>query len=218
MPRKTKPSIKDTWIKALQSPKTRDKILIGSFITVIILASLPVFFQFIERREGIVLNDWVLARIPAYNVSVPIFAIIWGMALLILYRALYNPLIYIRYSWTLIFVNIARMISITLTSLNPPKNMQNLIDPITGIFYGHATITKDLFFSGHTATLVLIFLCLEKRTDKIAGFFAILIVMVLLLVQHIHYTVDVLAAPIFVFIIYHLTGYVLKLHIPAKTA
>ncbi|MDB5127599.1 phosphatase PAP2-related protein [Mucilaginibacter sp.] len=206
------PSIKQAWTAALQSPKKRDKLLIGSFIVAIILSTLPIFFNHIQKRKGIVLDDWVLAHLPAYDVSVIIFAIIWGMAILIFIRALYNPVIYINYVWTLIFINIARMTSIYLVALDPPNGLIHLVDPLTGIFYGNVVITRDLFFSGHTSTLVLIFLCLEKRTDKILGFIAIVVVMVLLLVQHIHYTIDVIAAPVIVYIIFLLTRYFLKLN------
>jgi hypothetical protein len=206
------PSIRQAWTAALQSPKKRDKLLIGSFIVAIILSALPIFFSHIQKRKGIVLNDWVLAHLPAYDVSVMIFAIIWGMAILIFIRALYNPVIYINYVWTLIFINIARMTSIYLVALDPPNGLIHLVDPLTGIFYGNVVITRDLFFSGHTSTLVLIFLCLEKRTDKILGFIAIVIGMVLLLVQHIHYTIDVVAAPPLVYIIFLLTRHFLKLN------
>ncbi|MBD1386280.1 hypothetical protein IDJ75_13420 [Mucilaginibacter rigui] len=205
------PSIKQAWIAALQSPKKRDKLLIGSFIVAIILSSLPIFFSYIQKRRGIVLNDWVLAHLSAYDVSIVIFTIIWGMATLIFIRALYNPVIYINYVWTLIFINITRMLTITFIALDPPRGLIHLTDPLTGIFYGHNVITRDLFFSGHTSTLVLIFLCLEKRNDKILGFISIIAVMILLLVQHIHYTIDVVAAPIIVYMIFLMVRKLLKL-------
>ncbi|MFA6248934.1 MAG: phosphatase PAP2-related protein [Mucilaginibacter sp.] len=205
------PSIKQAWIAALQSPKKRDKLLIGSFIVAIILSSLPIFFSYIQKRRGIVLNDWVLAHLPAYDVSIVIFTIIWGMATLIFIRALYNPVIYINYVWTLIFINITRMLTITFIALDPPRGLIHLTDPLTGVFYGHNVITRDLFFSGHTSTLVLIFLCLERRNDKILGFISIIAVMILLLVQHIHYTVDVVAAPIIVYMIFLMVRKLLKL-------
>lgn len=205
------PSIKQAWIAALQSPKKRDKLLIGSFIVAIILSSLPIFFSYIQKRQGIILNDWVLAHLPAYDVSLVIFTIIWGMATLIFIRALYNPIIYINYVWTLIFINIARMLTITFIALDPPNGLIHLTDPLTGVFYGHNVITRDLFFSGHTSTLVLIFLCLEKRNDKILGFISIIVVMVLLLVQHIHYTIDVIAAPPIVYMIFVMVRKLLKL-------
>jgi hypothetical protein len=203
-------TIRQVWTSALQTHYTRYKILAGSFIVAVILSTLPLFFHQIQKRQGVILNDWVLAQLPPYNVSVLIFACIWGMALLILYRALYKPEIYINYVWTLIFINIARIISISIIPLDPPHGWVNLIDPLTGIFYGNVVITKDLFFSGHTSTMVLIFLCLEKKSDKIIGFIATIAVMALLLVQHIHYTIDVLAAPIIVYILFRLTKYFLK--------
>ncbi|GGH20208.1 phosphatase PAP2-related protein [Mucilaginibacter phyllosphaerae] len=206
-----KPSIKQAWTTALQSPKKRDKLLIGSFIIAILLPTLPIFFNFIQKRQGVVLHDWVLAHIPAYDVSLLIFTIIWGMALLIFVRALYNPVIYINYVWTLIFINLARMLTIYCIALDPPVGLIHLVDPLTGVFYGNTVITRDLFFSGHTSTLVLIFLCLEKRNDKILGFIAIVAVMMLLLVQHIHYTIDVVAAPVLVYLIFLLVQKFLKL-------
>jgi hypothetical protein len=205
------PSIKQIWTAALQSPNRRSKIISGSFVIAIILSLMPVFFTYIQKRQGIILNDWVLSNLPSYDVSVPIFTIIWGMALLILIRALYNPDIYIKYVWTLIFISLTRLISISFVPLDPPVGLVNLVDPITSVFYGHVVVTRDLFYSGHTSTMVLIFLCLEKRDDKILSFVATLAVMFLLLVQHIHYTIDVLAAPFFVYLIFLATQYFLKL-------
>ncbi|OOQ61211.1 hypothetical protein BC343_21435 [Mucilaginibacter pedocola] len=209
--------MKEIWVEALQEPKTRSKILLASVVTIFILSGMPFFFGYIEKRNGVVLNDWLLARIPSYNVSIIIFALIWGMGGLIVSRALYNPNIYIRYAWTLFFVNLTRMATILLFALNPPHGMVYLIDPISGIFYGNKVITKDLFYSGHTSTMVLVFLCLEKRRDKIISFIATISVMVLLLIQHIHYTIDVLAAPVFVYIIFLITNRFLKLQNPPKS-
>jgi len=168
---------------------------------------MPQFFNKIEKRDGIVLHDWVLAQIPAHNVSAAIFIIIWGMGLLILYRALYKPNIYIVYVWALIVVSLVRMATISFVALNPPIGLIPLADPLTGVFYGEHIITKDLFFSGHIATLTLIFLCLDKKRDKIIGLFAILIVACLLLIQHIHYTIDIVASPIITYTCYRLAKY-----------
>jgi hypothetical protein len=202
VPQNNTRTIKEIWVEALQSPKTRSKILLASVVTIIMLSGMPFFFGHIEKRERCCIKR-LGAGLPACLQCIPlIFALIWGMAALIVYRALYNPNIYIKYAWTLFFVNLTRMITILVFALDPPHGMVHLIDPITGIFYGNAVITKDLFYSGHTSTMVLVFLCLDKRNDKIIGFIAIICVMVLLLIQHIHYTIDVLAAPVFVYIIY----------------
>lgn len=96
------------------------------------------------------------------------------------------------------------MITISLIPLDAPLNLVHLSDPFSIIFYGSNLITKDLFFSGHTATLCLVGLCLENKTEKMIIFIATGILGVLLLVQHVHYTADVLAAPVFSYIFWYL--------------
>ncbi|HEY4324563.1 MAG TPA: phosphatase PAP2-related protein [Mucilaginibacter sp.] len=213
MPNTTILTIKDNWKKTWASPPRRNKMIIGTLLMLIVVFILPSFFGYIEKRKGVLLNDWILGAVPPHNVSILIFAVIWGMILLTTFRALYNPSIYISYCWTLMFVSVARLICISIVPLAPPIGLIPLTDPLTGVFYGNAVITKDLFFSGHTAILTLIFLCLEKRTDKIIAFFAVVAVAILLVVQHIHYTIDILAAPIIVYGLYRMTSYFLyKMH------
>ncbi|HEX3079850.1 MAG TPA: phosphatase PAP2-related protein, partial [Puia sp.] len=65
-------------------------------------------------------------------------------------------------------------------------------------------ITHDLFFSGHTTTVFLIFLCLKKKRDRIYALIASILLGIFLLGQHVHYTIDVLAAPIFTYVAYRL--------------
>jgi hypothetical protein len=202
-------SIKESWKEASSNVSNRLKLIIGSVLIAIIIAILPIFFKTIEKRDGVVLHDWVLAQIPPHNVSVAIFIVIWGMGLLILYRALYKPQIYILYVWALILVCLVRMLAISFVALNPPIGLIPLADPLTGVFYGQALITKDLFFSGHIATLTLIFLCLDKKSDKMFGIAAILIVACLLLVQHIHYTIDIVASPFITYACFRLTKFTL---------
>jgi hypothetical protein len=210
-------SPRENWKKAWNTKGTRQQLVSGTVIMLMVVFILPNFFGYIEKRKGILLNDWVLAFLTPHNVSGLIFAIIWGMILFILVRAIYTPSIYILYCWTLIFVSIARLTCISLVPLDPPKGLIPLTDPLTGIFYGNAVITKDLFFSGHTATLVLIVLCLQKPIDKAIALIATVVVAFLLLVQHIHYTIDVMAAPIIVYALYRFTRYFLfKKHQPEK--
>ncbi len=176
-------------------------MVIGSAIVALVLSAMPAFFQHIERRAGVQLHDPILSHIAPQDVSIYIFMVIWGMGLLTLLRAIANPAIYVRYVWLYIVICLTRLLTITLVPLAPPVGLKELVDPLTGIFYGHAVVTKDLFYSGHTATLITMYFCLEKRSDKILSLIATFIVGCLLLVQHVHYTIDVLAAPVFVFLI-----------------
>ena len=201
--------IKEAWKQAWSLPVTRRRLNLIFILIPIFVFGLPYFFIYVQNRKGVVLHDWVLAQIAPHNVSTPLFAVIWGMMILIFYRALFKPSILINYLLSLAVVNIARVICIALVPLDPPVGLIPIIDRLTGVFYGEAPITKDLFFSGHTATVMLIFLCLEKKTDRQIGFAAVVVTICLLLIQHLHYTIDVLAAPIIVYGCYKLTRYLL---------
>jgi hypothetical protein len=203
------PALKDNWTATWNSRRKRNQMIVGTVVMLSIVACLPSFFAHIQKRKGAVLNDWLLARIPPHNVSVLLFALIWGMILLIVIRVIKTPSIYITFCWTLLFVYIMRLITISLVALDPPPDMVPLVDPLNSAFYRNAVITKDLFFSGHTTTMFLIFLCLERRTDKIIALIATFAVAYLLLVQHVHYTIDILAAPVVVYPCYRLNRYLL---------
>jgi len=168
----------------------------------IILAAFPLFFQQIEKRKGISLNDPILDLLPAYNVSVFIFLTIWAVAALSLWRALQHPDILLDFLWGYILLCLTRVLTITLVPLDTPGHLIPLGDPVSNLFYGSGFVTKDLFFSGHTATVFLLFLCLKKKQDKWLALGGSVLTGFLLLVQHVHYTIDVLAAPVFTYFIY----------------
>jgi len=202
-------STREIWKATWNTPHKKQQIIIGTVIMIAVVIVMPHFFNGIQKRNGKLLDDWLLAIIPPRNVSIAIFAIIWAMIILAIARAMKDPSIYITYCWAYVFVTAARLTCISFVPLEPPTGLIQLTDPITGIFYGNSVITKDLFFSGHTATLTLICFCLKRRNDKIVATVATISVAFLLLVQHIHYTIDVLAAPVFTYVFYLATRYFL---------
>jgi hypothetical protein len=193
---------KQNWLKALSRASFKKRLIPGCLFVAAILSAFPFFFQTIEKRNGAFVNDWILNQIPSHNLSVPIFIVIWATALLMLFRAIEDPYIFLVFIWSYIFVSFMRALSITFIPLNPPVGLVQLIDPLSNTFYGHATITKDLFFSGHTSTIFLIFLCLKNRVEKIIVLTATMVLALLLMVQHIHYVIDIVAAPVFTYIAY----------------
>ena len=193
-----------SWSDAWQEPRFRNKTIIALLLVTIILILLPTFFAFIEKREGMVLQDFVLDAIPAIDVSIPTFVVIWSVVLLVFYRIYQNPRLFLVIAYGFILMCILRVLTISLLPLNPPVGIIALKDPIANIAYGgnDIFITKDLFYSGHTGNMFLFFLCLQRKWDKIIALAASFIVGILVLVQHIHYSIDVFAAFIFTYFIY----------------
>ena len=193
-----------SWSEAWQLKSFRNKTFVALALIAIILLLLPSFFAFIEKREGMVLQDFVLERLPATDVSIPTFIIIWSVVLLVFYRIYQNPSIFLVVAYGFILMCIARVLTISLLPLNPPPGLITLKDPIANIAYGGKGIfiTKDLFYSGHTGNMFLFFLCLQAKWDKIIALAASFMVGILVLIQHIHYSVDVIAAFIFTYFLY----------------
>jgi PAP2 superfamily C-terminal len=200
-------TIKERWRIAFANKIFKQIFLITFIVLILVLIFLPHFFQYIERRDGIVLHDFILQRIKPRDVSALIFFIIWTVTILMIIRAVKNPNIFIVLLTSFTLLTISRIISIYFFALNAPTGLIVLKDPLSNFFYGTAFITKDLFYSGHTATMFLMFLCLEKKIDKWIALTASFFVGILVLVQHVHYSIDVLVAPFFTYIIYRLARY-----------
>ncbi len=195
-----------TWAVAWQDVAFRTKIIAGCLVFAILVAVLPSFFALIEKREGVVLHDLILHYIPARNFSLLIFVIIWSSSVLVLIRSIQQPVFFLTVLLSLILVLIARMLTIYFVVLDPPEGLIKLTDPITSLTYGgrNVFITKDLFFSGHTSNLFLFYLCLTKKKDKIFLLLGSISVAILVLVQHVHYSMDVVAAFVITFFLVHL--------------
>lgn len=194
-----------SWNKAWAIRSFKIKTVVALALVVIILCILPTFFAFIEKREGIVLNDFVLDAIPAIDVSIPTFVIIWSVVLLVFYRIYQNPMLFLVVAYGFILMCLLRVLTISLFPLNPPAGIIVLNDPIAKIAYGGngIFITKDLFYSGHTGNMFLFFLCLTNKWDKIVALTASFLVGILVIIQHVHYIIDVIAAFIFTYYIYY---------------
>lgn len=196
---------REKWQTAWQSRSFRRQTISGSIALITIFSLFPFFFQVIEKRNGVVLNDWLLNLLPAHDFSITIFVFIYAVTLLLVVRMVQQPDIFIIMLWAYVLLCIMRVATISTLALNAPKGLMELTDPIGNLFYGRSFVTKDLFYSGHTSSLFLIFLCFKRKTDKAFAFAATFVVGFLLLVQHVHYTIDVLAAPMFAFFSYLLS-------------
>jgi len=163
------------------------------------LRSLASFLNWVEDRPGVVLPDPVLRLFEARDVTWLTFSIIYiglfaGIALL-----LRHPRSLLLAVQTYICVVIARIAAMWLIALDPPVGAIPLQDPFVQILGTGQLLTRDLFFSGHTSTLFLVGLSMPKKGLRVTYYIAAAVVGCCVLLQHDHYSIDVLAAPFFTY-------------------
>jgi hypothetical protein len=185
------------WKDALARKSFRVKLIVGVILVTATLAYQPFFFQRIQQRPGFHLEDRVLALLAPKDMSVAIFTCIWATTLMFLIRSFSSPRLFITVVYAFFLVSVSRILTISYLPLDPPQGLIDLVDPISNAFYGKSFVTKDLFYSGHTSSQWLFFLCFRRKSDRLIALFCTIAVGFLVLVQHIHYTIDVLAAPLF---------------------
>ena len=164
-----------------------------------VLIALTHFLDLVEARRGVTLPDPLLALFPAVNLTWVTFLIIYAGIIAGLVALVQNPrrllLVFQAYAVMALF----RMAAMYLTPLEPPPGIIELRDPFVEFFGGGKTLTRDLFFSGHTSTTFLLFLVIPGRGMRVAYACATVLVGLCVVLQHVHYTVDVVAAPFFAY-------------------
>lgn len=173
--------------------------------------ALPFFFAHIELVPGILLNDPVLRAIGPVNVSWITFTVLYTTVVLSVGWIARRPWLVLRGLHAYVALLVMRMLTMTAFTLEPPADIIPLIDPVTSIFYpGGVPFLKDLFFSGHTATLALMFCLVHGIPARVLTAIATAAVGALVLLQHVHWTVDVLAAPFFVWLAWRVSRFTLR--------
>ncbi len=177
-----------------------------------IVLSLPGFFRYIEGKPGIGMPDPFLDRLPAVDISVPLFVILYAVVATAVVALARHPLVFLRAAQAYVLLLLLRMVTMALVTLEPPPGLVELEDPISTLFYPEQRpFDKDLFFSGHTATVFLLYLAFPKGLGRLLLLLATALVGMAVLVQHVHWTVDVLAAPFFAWMAWwsagHTTGW-----------
>jgi PAP2 superfamily C-terminal len=192
------------WQGAIRSPSFRRQLLLTVLILGMLLLAYAHSLDWIELRPGVVLPDPLLALFRPRKVTWVVFALIYGSLVLGLGTLSKRPaaLLVALQSYALVIV--ARMAAMYFVPFDPPVRMIHLKDPFVQLFDMGVVLTRDLFFSGHVATLFLLFLTARHRMLRAAFLLATVVVAAGLILQHVHYTIDVLTAPFITFGCYRL--------------
>ncbi len=190
-------TIREAWAEAWRDRGFRLQAALTAPALAAALMALARFVRWVEARPGATLPDPLLRLLEPRDVTWLTFSLIYAGILggvTLLARRPRDLLAAVQAYAVLVALRIAVMWA---TPLDPPPGMIALQDPfVEGLGTGQL-LTRDLFFSGHTSTMFLLFLAVPGRLAK--GFFLACTVLVGICVlwQHVHYAVDVMAAPPF---------------------
>jgi hypothetical protein len=188
----------NNWKKSLNKRNFLIKIYFTIPILVIGLIYLTKFLTFIEFRPGMVLPDPLLDSFKSVDLTWFIFAFTYGSILLGILTIVSKPKLVLTVLHAYMLVLLFRVICLYFTPLEPPTGIIPLHDiMIEDSFYSGRMNLKDLFFSGHTAAIMLFVFAAEKKKIKILMLILTSVVVFGLLMQHVHYTIDIIAAPLF---------------------
>jgi hypothetical protein len=168
------------------------------------LAGLASFLDVAEGRVGPVLRDPLLARLTPVDCTWLTFGLIYlGLASGILFLLRHPATLLLTVESYILMVAI-RILMMFLVPLDPPAGLIPLADPLVQLAGSGRVPTRDLFFSGHTSTLFLLFLTARGRWLRALFLFCTFVVAGALLWQHVHYAIDVLVAPFVTYACYRL--------------
>lgn len=192
----------NVWKKELEEKNFKITAIIAPILIIITMVIFTRFLNFIELRPGVVLSDPFLELFNPIDISWFTFAVMYGSLITAIIYLAHHPrqliLAFISYLF-MIYFRIPAMWSIPLEA---PATILPLIDPMVSDVGVGRLMTKDLFFSGHTATIMIMYLSSPGKKWRIAFLIMTIIVALAVLVQHVHYTVDVIAAPFFAYVSY----------------
>jgi membrane-associated phospholipid phosphatase len=193
------------WKIAFNNIQFRNRFLITLGILVVLLTGFASLLAYIETRQGHVFYDPILNFIKPRDVSDAIFIVTYGTALIALIYAFSSPYRFLHLMQMYGSLTFLRVITLFFIPLEPPSSIIPLRDQfLTQTFYAGSENLKDLFFSGHAATLFLFYFFAENKFLKYLFLISAIAVSIGVVMQHVHYSYDVIAAPIFAYIAYRL--------------
>ena len=177
----------------------RTEFIVTILLLAIILFIFPNFLAYVEGRQGVTLADPVLELFNPIDLTWLTFGLIYISLIVAIFSFATKPEILLLALQSYSLLVIFRMMVMYSAPLDAPERLILLNDPFVQFFGSGEVLTKDLFFSGHTATLFLLFLISDKKQLKIIFLISTILVGIAVLLQHVHYTIDVLAAPFFAY-------------------
>ncbi len=187
------------------------ELALNSVVIAVFLRSFALYCEVvIEKRPGVVLPDPVLSRLPVIDFTWATFAVLYVTLSVGIFFLSKHPSRLIASLQTHALMIGFRWIGMYLVPLDPPVGMIALEDPFVTTFGPSVTLTRDLFFSGHTGTMCILALTGTRKSTRVVFAVGTVVVVLFILFQRVHYTFDVFAAPAFAYLAWRIVNGVRK--------
>jgi len=194
----------DGWRRALRSRDFRDQLLVTLAALLVTILLMRAFMGYIGARMGAVLHDPVIDLFTPASFVWVTFSLIYAGFLLGAVSLVVRPFSLLLALRAFVVLILLRGVCQFFLPLDPPPDAIPLADPFIRFPGFRPVLARDLFFSWHTALLALLAFVTQWKDLKAVLSLLAAIVSVLMLVQHAHYTIDLIAAPCFAYASYGL--------------
>jgi hypothetical protein len=199
---------KKFWVKA-----NRNSILTSSGLFIVALIIQKIADNYVLKIKGTAVDDMILNNLPTIDLD---FFIIQGALIITflgLYLLVYKPKYFCFGLKSFSLFIIIRSFLISLTHLGASPNQ--LVLDINSIGFGLYNIlyntTNDFFFSGHTGMPFLMALVFwPEKIWRYIFITASVVMGVSVLLAHMHYSIDVFAAPFITYSIFAISRSIFK--------
>lgn len=198
--------IRSAWSGAVAGKGFKAFIAITVVSALLASTGITSYLPFVEARSGAAIPDPVLLAFPAIDATAITFIIMYLCSLLGIVVMLLDPKRFLVGCFAYAIMLTLRMFTMYLLPMEAPPGIIILVDPFIGAIAGSDSLTKDLFFSGHTSTMFLLALAAPRGLWKAVFMIGTVAVGALVVLQHVHYSIDVVAAFFFAYGSWKLAG------------
>lgn len=193
-----------TWRECIGSTRGRLAMVFSLAVISAMVLFMPYYYQeIIGPKVGILLNDPVLNFFTPIDWSNAVFFILTVALIQTLAMYFGNAEVFLTGIMSFCVVNIIRAISMYIITLEPPADMILLIDPISAsLVYPEKAFAKDLFFSGHVSSMMILVYIERNRVWYLVKIAATVLMALFLAWQHVHYSVDLVVAPVATYLVF----------------
>lgn len=194
------------WSAYFKEPGNKSYFLFSFIVNaMLMIASAKVLAYNASHPGHYIPPDPLMSWLQPVDFSIPIFILEYLSVIFLFYYMTDKPGYFVKCLWSVSVLLWLRTFTVMLIRFSPSPEMIVLTDPFTQFFFGEdVKVTNDLFFSGHVGLLAFFYFIVENRYLKAFLLFCIITVGFMLIWQQVHYSLDVMFAPLFSKLVYEL--------------